>query len=123
MEQSVAVHSATTFAERLPRLVFTGRLCIDISLTGDATIGGRRLSLTMMQLKTLKVLAKHKGAVVLRDTLIKEVYAGAKQPESRTLEVFISELRRKIRAAGGDDCIASIHGRGYMLYDIPSEEC
>jgi YVTN family beta-propeller protein len=70
--------------------------------------GGRQRAL-------LALLLLHAGEVVSRDRLIDELWAGAPPPSAdRSLDAYVSRLRRALREAGGDGELVT-RPPGYML--------
>jgi two-component system OmpR family response regulator len=53
------------------------------------------------------------GSVVSRGELTDHLYCQNGDPDSNTIEVFVSRLRRKL----GNDCIETLKGQGYRLED------
>ncbi len=53
----------------------------------------------------------HAGTILSRSELIDHLYAYDDDPDSNTIEVFISRLRRKL----GTERIETLKGQGYRL--------
>jgi DNA-binding response OmpR family regulator len=71
-------------------------------------------ALTSKESQLLQMLAAHKNSIVLRSDILKAVWGDDTIYNSRSLDVFISKLRKYIAADAGLD-IKNIHGRGYRL--------
>jgi two-component system OmpR family response regulator len=79
------------------------------------TRGGKRVSLSAHEYRTLLALLERPGHVVTRAHLEDVVYGSSSSIESNTIAVFIYQLRRKL----GEDLITTLHGHGYMIGETP----
>lgn len=100
----------------------------EIIKIGDITIdtekhivykGNEILDLTLKEFELLKLLSKNKGKVLTRDYLLDKVWGYEYAGETRTVDVHIRHLRKKIE----DDVklpvyIETVRGIGYKLKDI-----
>ncbi|MCQ2088848.1 MAG: response regulator transcription factor [Fibrobacter sp.] len=84
----------------------------------EATKGGAPLELTTREFQIIKYFWNHKGEVVLREDLLKEIwgYTDENMPSTRTIDNHIVALRKKIE----DDqtnprIIISVRGAGYKF--------
>ena len=79
----------------------------------EAYVGDRRLELRPREFDLLAALARDPGVVWSRDDLLSSVWGTDFPGETRTVDVHISELRRKL----ADDAppIETIKGVGYRL--------
>jgi DNA-binding response OmpR family regulator len=81
----------------------------------EARVGAERFELSARELRILRVLALAPGHIVSRRTLLRDAWdmnnAGA--VETRTVDVHIAKLRKKLGAHG--DCISTVRGHGYRL--------
>ncbi len=84
---------------------------LKLSLQGDS-----EKKLTQMEADVLKCLAQHQGDIVKRETLLFEVWGDDDYFNGRSLDVFISKLRKYL---GNDPSlqIENIHGVGFRLRD------
>jgi len=49
---------------------------------------------------------------------LNHLYAGMDEPEIKIIDVFVCKLRKKLaQATGGQHCIETVWGRGYVLRD------
>ncbi|RED47696.1 response regulator transcription factor [Aestuariispira insulae] len=71
----------------------------------------RDIPLTPKVFGLLRLLLENQGRVLTRRTLEDHLYGWDGEAESNTLEVFISQIRRKL----GADLIQTIRGVGYVL--------
>jgi len=80
----------------------------------EATVAGESVELTNKEFELLGFLAKNRGRVYTRDELLDKVWGIDYAGESRTVDVHVRYLRRKI---GDEDekYIETIRGKGYRL--------
>lgn len=78
------------------------------------TIGEEKISLTDKECKILTLLHRNIGRLTLREELIQEVWTDEGVITGRSLDMFISKLRKKL-SADPDLRITNIHGKGYRL--------
>jgi two-component system, OmpR family, response regulator RegX3 len=88
-----------------------GDLLID-RRTRRVEVGGRPVHLTPKEFDLLAKLAEDPGAVVRRDDIVTEVWDEHWWGPTKTLDVHISSLRRKL---GDPISITGIRGVGYRL--------
>ncbi len=85
-------------------------------LAMTAERGGKPIHLGHREFDLLRYLAERRGRVVLRDELLREVWAYPDAPPTRSVDNAIARLRKKIE----DDpahprYILTVHGDGYCL--------
>ncbi len=90
---------------------------IEVRLSSQkATISGVKLPLTSTELRILAVLVDRAGAVVTRQFLGRYALGREVLPEDRTVDMHLSNLRRKIASVGKSACeIRNVRGCGYRL--------
>jgi DNA-binding response OmpR family regulator len=78
------------------------------------TISGITTELTPKENKLLKIFADSPGKLIERHRLQKEIWEDEGVIVGRSLDVFISKLRKKLE---GDASIqvVNVHGKGYRL--------
>jgi two-component system OmpR family response regulator len=74
-------------------------------------LDGQAVELTAKEWAVLRVLAQRPDRIHPRESLLDALYGLDADASSNTLEVFISNLRRKI----GRDRIQTLRGLGYKL--------
>lgn len=99
----------------VPEAVQIGELSVDLAAR-VVCLGGRPLSLRPKELDLLAALIRHRGRVVSRSELLREVWGYAAGIESRTVETHLAALRQRL----GDDpqaprYIVTVRGAGYRL--------
>jgi two-component system alkaline phosphatase synthesis response regulator PhoP len=73
------------------------------------------LKITLKEYNLLTLLLKNAERTLHRETIFAEVWDADFLGESRTLDIHIKELRRKLNEAGSSVEIRTIRGVGYML--------
>ncbi|WP_411128196.1 response regulator transcription factor [Streptomyces sp. x-19] len=97
-------------------LLRTGDLWLDTS-THRCGRGEQEIALTARELTVLACLARGRGQVVTKQDVLDEVWDHAYDGGTSIVEVYISNLRRKIDAPFGRRSIETVHGAGYRLVD------
>ncbi len=98
------------------RPIAVGNLRID-PRRREVTIGDRRLELRAREFDLLAALARDPGAVLTRDALLEDVWGTDFPGETRTVDVHVAEVRKKL---GGDGPqIETVRGLGYRLVPPP----
>ena len=83
----------------------------------QATRGGRILDLTKMEFELLDLLVRNAGIVLERSTMYERVWGYDFGDDSKSLDVHISYLRRKLEEADEPRIIQTVRGVGYVLRD------
>ena len=73
---------------------------------------GRRVALTQREFDLLDYLVRRAGRVVTRDELLESVWGFMSPGETRTVEVHVAQLRKKL---GTPDLIETVRGVGYKV--------
>ena len=79
------------------------------------TAGGTEVVLTHMEFELLAFLMTHHGQALTREVLLDDVWGMAYAGDTRTVDVHIRTLRKKLGESGG--LIATVRGVGYRLED------
>lgn len=92
-----------------------GDLSINID-SHEVKLGGRPLDLTLKEFDLLRVLAENRGRVLTRDQLLDKVWGFEYIGETRTVDVHVRYLRKKL---GDEDnegkYIQTVRGIGYKM--------
>lgn len=84
-------------------------------------LDGVSIEMTAMEFRLLETLLRSIGRVISRDELFTKVLERSSSPFDRSLDMHISNLRKKLGAhRDGSDRIRTIRGEGY-LYAAPVE--
>ncbi|WP_346908240.1 response regulator transcription factor [Faecalicatena orotica] len=89
-------------------------LTLDIGKS-RASYKGNYVELTKNELGILKTLMDHKGTIVSRDELIRELWEMEEFVEEGTLNVNINRLRKKLADMGLNDYLKTKRGQGYII--------
>jgi DNA-binding response OmpR family regulator len=76
----------------------------------EVHVDGREVELTQREFDLLEYLLRHAGTVVTRDQLLESVWGFLAPGETRTVEVHIAQLRKKL---GVPELIQTVRGLGY----------
>jgi two-component system, OmpR family, response regulator MprA len=87
--------------------------------TREAFRGERELELTAREFELLEHVMRNERIVVSRQSLLDEVWGYHPFAETNTVDVFISNLRRKLELGGEPRVLHTIRGAGYVLRDEP----
>ncbi len=77
--------------------------------------GERQLDLTSREFELLEYLMRNERLVVSRETLLEQVWGYRLYVETNTIDVFVSNLRRKLEAGGEARVLHTVRGAGYVL--------
>ncbi|HEV2752218.1 MAG TPA: response regulator transcription factor, partial [Solirubrobacteraceae bacterium] len=90
----------------------------DLSLnpdTHEVARGERPIELTQREFELLEYLMRNERLVVARQRLLEEVWGYDPFATTNTIEVFVSNLRRKLESGGEARLLHTIRGAGYVL--------
>ena len=76
----------------------------------EVSVDGAEIELTQREFDLLEYLVRHAGQVVSRDQLLESVWGFRSPGETRTVEVHVAQLRKKL---GHPDLIRTVRGLGY----------
>jgi two-component system, OmpR family, response regulator MprA len=85
--------------------------------THEVTRGERRIELTNREFELLEYLMRNERLVISRERLLEEVWGYDPMAMTNTIDVFISNLRRKLEAGGEPRILHTKRGAGYVLRD------
>jgi two-component system, OmpR family, response regulator MprA len=83
--------------------------------THEVQRGDRMIELTQREFELLEYLMRNERIVVPRQRLLEEVWGYDPFATTNTIEVFVSNLRRKLEAGGEARLLHTIRGAGYVL--------
>jgi two-component system, OmpR family, response regulator MprA len=83
--------------------------------THEVRRGERDIDLTQREFELLEYLMRNERIVVSRQRLLDEVWGYDPFSMTNTIEVFVSNLRRKLEAGGEPRLLHTIRGAGYVL--------
>ena len=77
--------------------------------------GSQSFKLTLKESQLLEMLMDARGGVISKDRIIEKVWGFDSEAEDRHVEVYISFLRKKLKALGANTSIETVRGIGYAL--------
>jgi DNA-binding response OmpR family regulator len=83
--------------------------------TREVRRGERELELTNREFELLEYLMRNERLVVSRERLLDDVWGYDPMAATNTIDVFISNLRRKLEAGGEQRLLHTKRGAGYVL--------
>ncbi|MBF8289737.1 MAG: DNA-binding response regulator [Chloroflexi bacterium] len=107
-----AILRRTDGTVRLGRPIEVGSLRID-PRRRDVSVGERIVEVRAREFDLLAALARDPGVVLSREALLEDVWGTDFPGETRTVDVHVSELRKKLGPDG--PTIESVRGIGYRL--------
>jgi DNA-binding response OmpR family regulator len=81
----------------------------------EARRGDREIELTKREFELLEYLMRNQRLVVSRERLLEEVWGYDPLDETNTIDVFISNLRRKLEEGGEPRILHTKRGAGYVI--------
>jgi two-component system alkaline phosphatase synthesis response regulator PhoP len=82
----------------------------------EATKNGRELEMSPREFELLRFLIEHRGEVISREKLLDTVWGYENMPFTRTVDMHIAKLRKKIEDRPGDPhFIVTVHRFGYKF--------
>ncbi len=105
---------AKGYGESVDRYAF-GDVEIDFE-KGEAAKGGRPLALSPREFKLLGFMIEHRGEILSRERLLDAVWGYDNVPFTRTVDMHIAKLRKKIETNTSDpEFIVTVHRVGYKF--------
>ncbi len=96
-------------------IIRTGRLSLNLD-AHTAEVDGQPIHLTGKEYGILELLSLRKETTLTKEMFLNHLYNGMDEPDLKIIDVFICKLRKKLSdAAGGENYIETIWGRGYVL--------
>lgn len=83
----------------------------------EVSRGGQAINLRKKEYELLEFLARNKNMVVNRHTILEYLWNYSAQAMTNTLDVHISNLRKKIDRGYSNKILRTIYGSGYKLCD------
>jgi DNA-binding response OmpR family regulator len=81
----------------------------------SASHQGKPVELNKKEIMILRLLIKRKNTVLTKQTIYRQIWENIDLPNSNSLEVHISSIRRKIGPPFADRFIETVSGMGYRL--------
>jgi two-component system cell cycle response regulator CtrA len=100
-------------------LLRVGPLEIDMA-TREVRVEGQ-INVTRKEYSILELMALRKGRVIAKQNFFDHLYNGLDGPETRVIDVFICNLRKKLSAWGVGSLIDTVRGHGYMMRELADD--
>jgi len=91
-----------------------GDLEIDAA-SREATVAGKPLPLGATEFRMLEFFARNAGIAFSRERLLEHLWDYDFEGSTNIVDVYVSQLRRKLKRAGAGDVILTVWGVGYKL--------
>jgi DNA-binding response OmpR family regulator len=91
-----------------------GDLCLD-TVKRRVSRGDRRIELSPREFEVLQVFMKEPGRTFSRDEICERIWEREHEYDTRTVEIFIMRLRKKLDRPGEESVIRTIRGVGYLM--------
>ena len=102
-------------------VIRTGKLVVNLDAR-SVEVESKSLHLTSKEYGILELLSLRKGSTITKEMFLNHLYGGIDEPELKIIDVFVCKLRKKLQdAAGGENYIETVWGRGYVLKDPEPE--
>ena len=92
-----------------------GNVALDFKRS-EATKNGSAINLSPREFRLLQFLIDHRGEILPRERLLDAVWGYDNVPFTRTVDMHIAKLRKKIEDQPNDPCfIVTVHRVGYKF--------
>ncbi|MGB8519503.1 MAG: response regulator transcription factor [Candidatus Tumulicola sp.] len=91
-----------------------GKLRVDVG-GRNASYDGKALDLGATEFRLLELLARNAGIALSRAQILERVWDYDFEGSSNIVDVYVSQLRRKLRKLGDEGFIETVWGVGYRL--------
>ena len=116
--RAILRRSATHASERESAVIQHGDLMVDAGRR-EAHVGDTEVQLAPKEFDLLWELLDHRGLVLTRDQLLERVWGYTFAGDTRTVDVHVRQLRRKL---GDASPIVTVWGVGYKVSPAPARE-
>jgi hypothetical protein len=103
----------TTIKESVPAFPSLGKFLFDVK-GQRLLLGTEPITLTDKECRILELLNNSFGELIPRETLMQEVWINEGVITGRSLDMFVSKLRKKL-SGDSELRITNVHGKGYKL--------
>lgn len=97
-------------SKSIPEDFVEGGLCVSAS-RHEVTVNGVPVALTYKEFELLSLLFEHRGEVLGRDRILREIWGYEFDGENRTVDVHVRTLRQKLGKYA--DVVETVRGVGY----------
>ena len=83
--------------------------------THDVSVGGNTVKLTRTEYAILKLLIQNPTQVLTKSVLLERISEDTPDCTESSLKMHVSNLRKKLRKAGGKEYIEAVWGIGFKM--------
>lgn len=98
----------------LVSVIDAGRLRVDVGAR-TTSFDGKPLELGSTEFRLLELLARNAGIALSRAQVLERIWDYDFDGSSNIVDVYVSQLRRKLKKLGADGIIETVWGVGYRL--------
>lgn len=88
----------------------------------SVTAAGKPVALTKTEYAILKLLMKNPSQALAKSVILDRISLDTHDCTERSLKQHVSNLRRKLQEACGEDSIESVWGIGFKMKDLPERK-
>jgi DNA-binding response OmpR family regulator len=99
-------------------VIRVGELCMDLAKR-KVNRGADRIELSPREFEVLHVFMKEPGRAFSRDEICERIWEREHEYDTRTVEIFIMRLRKKLDRLGEESVIRTIRSVGYLMNPSP----
>lgn len=81
--------------------------------------GGERIELSPREFEVLEVFMREPGRTFSRDEICERIWEREHEYDTRTVEIFVMRLRRKLDRTGEESRIRTVRSVGYVMDPVP----
>lgn len=114
VELTARVEAVLRRYNKAERLLTAGDVVVDVD-AHSVTKSGQTIDLTNKEFGLLVLFIKNKNVALFRETLYEKVWDGEYDGDSRTLDLHVQRLRKKLKWEDGLPRIVAVYKVGYRL--------
>lgn len=112
----IAVQLRAPTRESLAPVLTAGALRLDAA-SHEVSFDGAPVRLTKTEYAILKLLMQNPGQAIAKSVILDRISADTPDCTDSSLKQHVSNLRKKLRDAGGPDCIEAVWGIGFKFIE------
>jgi DNA-binding response OmpR family regulator len=105
-------------AEKANSSYRVGELCMDMAKR-RLSRGEEKIELSPREFEVLQIFMREPGRAFSRDEICERIWEREHEYDTRTVEIYIMRLRKKLDRTGEDSVIRTIRGVGYLMNPQP----